>query len=122
MVAYVTAAAGKADSTYFIAGLAYGAHVLDIRPDLTGTQTISTYWMDVEEYGYPDNLNPITWPPSTAASPCRRLQPLQHHAADARLVGYHQQRMRHMACIEMGANLHNSSTCRIIISRPAMRG
>ena len=46
------------DSTYFIAGLAYGTHVLDIRPDLTGTQTINTYWVDVEEYGYPDNLNP----------------------------------------------------------------
>ena len=46
------------NSTYFIAGLAYGTHVLDIRPDLTGTQTISTYWVDVEEYGYPDNLNP----------------------------------------------------------------
>jgi type IV pilus assembly protein PilY1 len=46
------------ESTYFIAGLAYGTHVLDIRPDLTGTQTINTYWVDVEEYGYPDNLNP----------------------------------------------------------------
>jgi len=46
------------DSTYFIAGLAYGAHVLDIRPDLATAQTISTYWVDVEEYGYPDNLNP----------------------------------------------------------------
>lgn len=45
-------------STYFIAGLAYGAHVTDIRPDLgvviNGVKTISTistYWMDVEEYG-----------------------------------------------------------------------
>jgi type IV pilus assembly protein PilY1 len=47
------------DSTYFMAGLAYGTHVLDIRPDLTGTQTLSTYWEDVEEYGYPDNLNPF---------------------------------------------------------------
>jgi type IV pilus assembly protein PilY1 len=47
------------ESTYYIAGLAYGAHVQDIRPDLAGTpQTISTYWVDVEEYGYPDNLNP----------------------------------------------------------------
>jgi type IV pilus assembly protein PilY1 len=46
------------DATYFIAGLAYGAHVNDIRPDLADTQTISTYWLDVEEYGYPENLNP----------------------------------------------------------------
>jgi len=50
-------------STYFIAGLAYGAHVLDIRPDATnatmpGMQSINTYWVDVEEYGYPENLNP----------------------------------------------------------------
>jgi type IV pilus assembly protein PilY1 len=44
-------------NTYFIAGLAYGTHVLDIRSDLTGTQTISTYWFDVEEYGYPENYN-----------------------------------------------------------------
>jgi type IV pilus assembly protein PilY1 len=45
-------------ATYGIAGLAYGAHVNDIRPDLTGTQTVSTYWMDVEEGGGPENLNP----------------------------------------------------------------
>jgi type IV pilus assembly protein PilY1 len=43
--------------TYLIAGLAYGTHVLDIRPDLSGTQTVSTYWFDVEEYGYPENEN-----------------------------------------------------------------
>lgn len=46
------------DATYYIAGLAYGTHVNDIRADLTDTQTISTYWMDVEEGGTPDNLNP----------------------------------------------------------------
>ncbi len=45
-------------ATYYIAGLAYGAHVNDIRPDLTGIQTISTFWMDVEEGGGPENLNP----------------------------------------------------------------
>jgi len=45
-------------ATYYIAGLAYGAHVLDIRPDLTGSQTISTYWMDVMEYQGVENLNP----------------------------------------------------------------
>jgi type IV pilus assembly protein PilY1 len=36
-------------NTYFIAGLAYDAHTRDIRPDLPGKQTISTYWMDVME-------------------------------------------------------------------------
>jgi type IV pilus assembly protein PilY1 len=36
-------------ATDFIAGLAYGVHVNDIRPDLADTQTISTYWMDVAE-------------------------------------------------------------------------
>jgi type IV pilus assembly protein PilY1 len=45
-------------ATYYIAGLAYGAHVVDIRPDLAGTQTISTYWMDVAEDQEVENLNP----------------------------------------------------------------
>jgi type IV pilus assembly protein PilY1 len=53
--------------TYYIAGLAYGTHVLDIRPDLGvmqgGTKisqisTISTYWMDVAEDEEVENLNP----------------------------------------------------------------
>ncbi|HET9643340.1 MAG TPA: PilC/PilY family type IV pilus protein [Burkholderiaceae bacterium] len=35
--------------TYYIAGLAYDAHTRDIRLDLTGSQTVSTYWMDVVE-------------------------------------------------------------------------
>lgn len=38
-------------STYFLAGLAYDAHVNDIRPDMDGTQTITTYWSDVLENG-----------------------------------------------------------------------
>jgi type IV pilus assembly protein PilY1 len=46
------------DATYFIAGLAYGVHVNDIRPDLADTQTISTYWMDVAEGQHLENLNP----------------------------------------------------------------
>jgi type IV pilus assembly protein PilY1 len=46
------------NATYYIAGLAYGVHVNDIRSDLQNTQTISTYWMDVEEGGGPENLNP----------------------------------------------------------------
>jgi type IV pilus assembly protein PilY1 len=45
-------------ATYFIAGLAYGVHVNDIRPDLSGAQTISTYWMDVQENQRTENLNP----------------------------------------------------------------
>jgi type IV pilus assembly protein PilY1 len=45
-------------ATYFIAGLAYGVHVNDIRPDLEGAQTISTYWMDVAEDQRLENLNP----------------------------------------------------------------
>ena len=36
-------------NSYYIAGLAYDAHTKDIRADLPGTQTISTYWMDVLE-------------------------------------------------------------------------
>jgi type IV pilus assembly protein PilY1 len=50
--------------TYLMAGLAYGTHVLNIRPDLTPANvtptpitTISTYWFDVEEYGYPEYEN-----------------------------------------------------------------
>jgi type IV pilus assembly protein PilY1 len=45
-------------ATYFIAGLAYGVHVNDIRPDMEGAQTISTYWMDVAEGQRLENLNP----------------------------------------------------------------
>jgi type IV pilus assembly protein PilY1 len=33
----------------FLAGLAYDAHTRDIRADLPGQQTISTYWLDVRE-------------------------------------------------------------------------
>jgi type IV pilus assembly protein PilY1 len=47
-------------ATYFISGLAYEAHVMNIRPDLNTTLpvTVSTYWLDVEEYGYPEYQNP----------------------------------------------------------------
>ncbi len=45
------------DATYLMAGLAYQAHVNDIRPNdflVNGTKTqistITTYWLDVEEY------------------------------------------------------------------------
>ena len=37
------------NNSYYIAGLAYDAHTKDIRSDHTGSQTISTYWLDVRE-------------------------------------------------------------------------
>lgn len=43
-----TSFSGRHNSAY-IAGLAYDAHTLDMRPDLTGKQTVSTYWVDVME-------------------------------------------------------------------------
>lgn len=51
---------GLTGATYYIAGLAYGVHVNDIRSDATmpNSQTITTFWMDVEEGGGPENLNP----------------------------------------------------------------
>jgi len=39
---------GRGNSAY-IAGLAYDANTRDQRSDITGDQTISTYWMDVRE-------------------------------------------------------------------------
>jgi len=36
-------------SSYYIAGLAYDAHTVDLRSDWSGTQTINTYWLDVME-------------------------------------------------------------------------
>lgn len=39
---------GRANSAY-IAGLAYDNHTQDIRPDLSGKQTVSTHWVDVLE-------------------------------------------------------------------------
>ena len=35
--------------TYYLAGLAYDSHTVDMRSDLSGSQTINTYWMDVLE-------------------------------------------------------------------------
>ncbi len=37
------------DNSAYIAGLAYDSHTKDMRPDLSGSQTISTYWVDVME-------------------------------------------------------------------------
>ena len=36
-------------NTFYIAGLAYDAHTKDFRTDLTGDQTVSTFWLDVLE-------------------------------------------------------------------------
>lgn len=49
-------AGGSNNNTALMAGLAYDAHTVDIRPDVTtqantiGKQTIDTYWLDVQEY------------------------------------------------------------------------
>lgn len=40
------------NGSYLMAGIAYYAHSSDIRPDIPGVQTVSTYWMDVLESGY----------------------------------------------------------------------
>jgi type IV pilus assembly protein PilY1 len=37
------------NNSAFLAGLAWDSHTRDIRPDLSGTQTVSTHWVDVLE-------------------------------------------------------------------------
>lgn len=37
------------NNSFFIAGMAYDAHTRDQRSDLSGNQTVSTYWVDVLE-------------------------------------------------------------------------
>ncbi|WP_161830086.1 pilus assembly protein [Steroidobacter agaridevorans] len=37
------------ENSAFIAGLAYDSHTKDLRSDLEGKQTVSTYWVDVRE-------------------------------------------------------------------------
>ncbi|WP_312835757.1 pilus assembly protein [Comamonas sp.] len=51
---------GSSPGSEFIAGLAYGNHVFDIRPEtgMPGKQTIETYWMDVMEGQYAQDKNP----------------------------------------------------------------
>jgi type IV pilus assembly protein PilY1 len=46
---YTTHFGSSGQNTYFIAGLAYDAHTRDQRSDLSGSQTVSTYWVDVLE-------------------------------------------------------------------------
>lgn len=45
------------NNSYYMAGLAYDAHTKDIRSDHTGSQTISTYWLDVRENQRYENRN-----------------------------------------------------------------
>lgn len=40
------------NNSYFIAGLAYHAHTNDLRSDLSGAQTVNTFWVDVLENQY----------------------------------------------------------------------
>ncbi|MBB6580074.1 type IV pilus assembly protein PilY1 [Comamonas odontotermitis] len=49
---------GSSPGSEYIAGLAYGNHVKDMRPDLAGNQTVSTYWLDVMEGQYAKDRNP----------------------------------------------------------------
>lgn len=49
------AATGAGGSSYYMAGLAYDANTKDIRPDLTGVQTVQTYWVDVLEQPFQTN-------------------------------------------------------------------
>lgn len=42
---------GGNQSSNFIAGLAFHARTNDLRPDRQGKQTVSTYWLDVLEWG-----------------------------------------------------------------------
>ncbi|WP_045764408.1 pilus assembly protein [Xanthomonas albilineans] len=41
---------GGSGNSAYIAALAYDAHTKDMRPDMTGMQTLSTYWVDAVEY------------------------------------------------------------------------
>jgi type IV pilus assembly protein PilY1 len=43
------------ENSYYIAGLAYQANTTDLRDDLTGTQTVSTFMIDTQEY----STNPL---------------------------------------------------------------
>lgn len=46
---------GSSNSTDYMAGLAYDANTKDIRTDLTGKQTVQTYWVDVLEQPFSRN-------------------------------------------------------------------
>ncbi|MGJ7490967.1 PilC/PilY family type IV pilus protein [Variovorax sp. ZT4R33] len=50
-----TVGTGSSNSTDYMAGLAYDANTMDIRNDLTGKQTVQTYWVDVLEQPFSRN-------------------------------------------------------------------
>jgi type IV pilus assembly protein PilY1 len=50
--------AASRDNTYYIAGLAWYANTLDIRPDLKNTQTVSSFLIDTQEYHSTPNVGP----------------------------------------------------------------
>ncbi|MDP2070543.1 MAG: PilC/PilY family type IV pilus protein [Methylotenera sp.] len=43
------------NNTRLMAGLAFDSHTVDMRPDLAGKQTVTTYWLDVLESGFVAN-------------------------------------------------------------------
>lgn len=47
---YGTCPAGYKENSYYIAGLAYQAHTEDMRDDLDGVQTVTTFMIDTQEY------------------------------------------------------------------------
>ncbi|MEO5339300.1 MAG: PilC/PilY family type IV pilus protein [Magnetococcus sp. MYC-9] len=46
------------ENSYYIAGLSYYAHTMDLRPDWPGKQSISTFMVDTQEY----SATPLTGP------------------------------------------------------------
>lgn len=52
---------GSTNGTPYMAGLAHWAHTNDIRTDLNGKQTISTYWVDVLENNASNVYNASRW-------------------------------------------------------------
>lgn len=53
-----TCPATQKQNSYYIAGLAHYANTQDIRSDLTGKQTVSSFFIDTQEY----NANPLDGP------------------------------------------------------------
>jgi len=49
------ASTGAGGSSYYMAGMAFDANALDIRPDLPNKQTVQTYWVDVLEQPFQSN-------------------------------------------------------------------
>lgn len=52
---------GAGTGTDYIAALAYDANTTDLRPDLDGKQTVSTYWIDILEDGLKGRKSNAYW-------------------------------------------------------------